>query len=152
MTGLATFIINRIPKQTTVSHLTQINKTLKKQNNPNNFKVSGHKNGIAFNTLQYHKCDLTMDNYVIIKQLINWSKLVDTTNLIPDCSEEHAPNPSLPPREQTARGHHLHYGLTVGHIQVALSQTEMESLCLLFQFVEHSFSGLLSTVENVQLV
>jgi len=27
------------------------NKTLKKQNNPNNFKVSGHKNGHAFNTL-----------------------------------------------------------------------------------------------------
>jgi len=152
LTGLAASIIKQLPKQTTVSHLTQINKTLKKQNNPNNFKVSGHKNGLAFNTLRYHKCDLTMNNYVIIKQFITWSKLVDTTNLTPDCSEGHAPNPSLPPHEQTVQGHHLHYGLTVGHIQVAPSQTEMESLCLLSQFVEHSFSDLLSTVENVRLV
>jgi hypothetical protein len=135
-----------------VFHLTQINKTLKKQNNPNNFKVSGHKNGIAFNMLQYQKCDLKINNYVIIKQFIYWSKLADTTNLTPDCSEGHAPNPSLLPREQIVQGHHLHYGLTVGHIQVAPSQTEMESLCLLSQFVEHSFSDLLSTVENVRLV
>ena len=152
MTGLAASIINWLPKQTTVFHLTQINKTLKKQNNPNNFKVSGHKNGLAFNMLQYHKYNLTMNNYVIIKQFINWSKLVDTTNLTPDCSEGHAPNPSLPPHEQTVQGHHLHYGLTVVHIQVAPFQKGMESLCLLSQFVEHSFSDLLSTVENVRLV
>jgi len=75
VTGLAASIINRLPKQTTMFHLTQINKTLKEQNNSNNFKVSGHKNGLAFNT-KYHKCDLTMNNYVIIKQFINWSKLV----------------------------------------------------------------------------
>ena len=152
MTGLAASIINWLPKQTTVFHLTQINKTLKKQNNPNNFKVSGHKNGLAFNMLQYHKYNLTMNNYVFIKQFINWSKLVDTTNLTPDCSEGHAPNPSLPPHEQTVQGHHLHYGLTVVHIQVAPFQKGMESLCLLSQFVEHSFSDLLSTVENVRLV
>jgi hypothetical protein len=90
-----------------------------------------------------------MNNYVITKQFINWSKLVDTTNLTPDYSEGHVPNPSLPPHEQTVQGHHLHHGLTDGHIQVAPSRTEMESLCLLSQFVEHSFSDLLSTAENV---